>query len=541
MSSIEKIVKCRNNYIHMKRIILIGLSVVLLSSCQKIIDIDPLSNVGVGAFYRNYKEANTALTGCYNGMHGPLYNEWMMTELRSDLSLQGVANSTAAPRIEQNELDMFTLNADHVQVYNYWISTYRNIRAVNYLLTNMGVRYADSQHVIERNTNMREAEWNQIVGEALFIRAYHYFNMVRLFGNIFMVTEPVNPNTAKHKNLNTQSEVYQLIVADLLQAKKLLPGTPYSTIKETDLGRATHWAAVALLAKVYLTLDKPNEALVELNHIISQSGHELINNYNDVFSIGNEMNAEMIFAVRYKAGGFGLGSPFANFFAPTGSGAAVVNNDGDGLNFPTHEAMAMYHISHATNKDTRYATNLAVYSPTKSYVKKYISPVMTRYDAENDFPVIRFADVLLMKAEALGYNGASGESVELINSVRARAKAVAYDGSSAFSSQFFRYPSTGAYSIQSEEEFKTALLQERKLEFAYENQRFFDLLRFGNAIDILRQHFATEYSTHYSFIVPSISLADLQNKVTEQRLLLPIPLKEITTNNELELEQNPGY
>ncbi|HLT88724.1 MAG TPA: RagB/SusD family nutrient uptake outer membrane protein [Sphingobacterium sp.] len=525
----------------MKRILLYSMLVVALSSCERIIDIDPISNVGVGAFYRDYKEANTALTGCYNGMHAPLYNEWMMTELRSDLSLQGVANSSAAPRIEQNELDMFTLNADHLQVYNYWINTYRNIRAVNYLLNNMGVQYIDGNHQIQRNANMTETEWQHIVGEALFIRAYHYFNMVRLFGNIFMVTEPVNPNTSKLKNYDTKEDVYNLIIADLQRSIEFLPAIQHQNIPSDDLGRVTHWASRAMLAKVFLTLDKKNDALLELNEVISKSGHELTTSYSDVFSIGNEMSTEILFAVRYKAGGFGIGSPFANLFAPTGSGSAVVNNDGDGLNFPTHEAMTMYYTSHATNKDTRYAANLAIYSPTKPYVKKYVSPVMMRYDAENDFPVLRYADVLLMKAEALGYNGSNGESVQLINTIRERAGAVEYDRSSAFSAQFFTYPTTGTNSIDSESRFIDALLNERKLELAFENQRFFDLVRFGKAIETLKQHFENEYPEHYSRIVPEISLEDLKAKVTEQRLLLPIPLREITTNNELELEQNPGY
>lgn len=525
----------------MKRIffiVIVGLSV---SSCQKIIDINPISNEGVDAFYRNYKEATTALTGCYEGIHEPMYNEWMMTELRSDLSMQGVTNTSSAPRIEQNELDMFTLNAENNQVYLYWINTYRNIRAVNYLLNNMGVYYRDNDYEITKNTNLTDAQWNQVVGEALFIRAYHYFNLIRLYGNIFMVTEPVNPTDSKLKNYNTKDEVYALIEGDLQKSISYLQPVQYANINAADRGRVTSWASRALLAKVYLTLGKKADALSQLNEIISKSGHQLVDSYSDVFSIGNEMNSEILFAVRYKAGGFGLGSPFANVFAPVGSGSAVVNGDGDGFNFPTNEAMTMYYISHATNKDTRYATNLAIYSPVKPYVKKFLSPVSSRYDAENDFPVIRYADVLLMKAEALGYDGPTGVSMSLINQVRARAGAVDYDGSSDFAAQFFKYPASGNNSVTSETQFLDVLLNERKLELAFENQRFFDLVRFGKAIDVLRQHFADEYDSHYNQSLPAISLEDLQGKVTAERLLLPIPLREITTNNKLDLQQNPGY
>lgn len=526
----------------MKRIFLISILSVSLISCEKIIDIDPISNIGTDAFYNNYNEVNTALTGCYQGMHAPLYNEWMMTDLRTDLTLQGVPNTSSATRIEQSELDMFTLNAEHAEVYTYWINSYLNIRAINYLLTNIGLYYEEGIHRIDRNTNMTESEWQQIAGEALFLRAYHYFNMIRLFGNIFMVTEPVDPNTSKFKNYNTKEDVYTLIIGDLQKSMEYLPPTQYQNLNPDDFGRATHWAARAMLAKVYLTLGRKTEALAELDEIINGSGHRLLDNYSDVFSTNNEMNAEIIFAVRYKAGGYGLGSPFANLFAPTGSGSAVVNYDGDGFNFPTNESLSMYSIAHSTNKDIRYETNLAIYSPTQPYVRKFLSAVTAKkYDAENDFPVIRYADVLLMKAEAQGFDGANGESILLINQIRERAGAVDYDGSSAFSSQFFKYPGTGNSSITDDEQFTDALLNERKLELAFENQRFFDLVRFGKAITVLKQHFATEYPEHYSRITPTISLETLQGQVTEDRLLLPIPLREITTNNQLDLQQNPGY
>ena len=526
----------------MKRIFFISILVASLSSCEKIIDIDPLSNVGADAFYRDYKEVSTALTGCYQGMHAPLYNEWMMTDLRTDLSLQGDPNSSSADRIELNELDMFTLNADHNQVYKYWMNTYLNIRAANYLLTNIGIRYNNGDYQIDRNTNITEDQWKQVAGEALFLRAYHYFNMVRLFSNIFMVTEPVDPNTSKLKNFNTKQEVYDLIVGDLQKSMEYLPSTQYQNQNKADLGRVTHWASQALLAKVYLTLGKKTEALTELNEIIANSGHQLLNSYSDVFSISNEMNAEIIFAVRYKAGGFGLGSPFANLFVPTGSSNTIVNYSGDGMNWPTQEAMTMYSTSHVTNKDNRYAITLGYYSPSsKPYVRKYLSQVSAKYDAENDAPIIRYADVLLMKAEAMGYDGANGEAVKIINQIRERAGAVDYDGTSDFVSQFFKYPATGSNSIVDEDSFTDALLNERKLELAFENQRFFDLVRFGKALEVIQQNFEDEYDNYYGKIKPITPLQTLKSRVTANRLLLPIPLKEITTNNQLELKQNDGY
>lgn len=113
---------------------------VSLVSCQKSIDLQPISNVGAEDYYKNFNEVSSALTGCYSGLHKPLYNEWMFTELRSDNSKQGVPNSTNVANAELNALDMFTLNPFHERVYDYWLDTYNNIRAINYVLRSLGVK-----------------------------------------------------------------------------------------------------------------------------------------------------------------------------------------------------------------------------------------------------------------------------------------------------------------------------------------------------------------------------------------------------------------
>lgn len=530
----------------MKKIFTIGFAFIIagvFSACNKVIDIDPISNVGVNSFYRNYNEANTALTGCYNGLQQALYNEWMMTELRSDNSLQGVPNSSSANNIELNDLDMFTLNPTHPQVYNYWMNTYRNIRSINYVLKSLGATYSNGQTAIGNGTAvMEQAQKEALAGEALFLRAYHYFNLVRLFGNAFLITEPVIPQESKKTPLSTQADLYYFITADLKEAIALLPNRSIAQNPAANAGRATVWAAKSLLAKLYLTNGKKAEALLLLNDIISNSGHTLLSSYADVFSTEKEMNNEIVFAVRYKAGGLGLGSPFANLFAPSSSGNAVVNNDGNGYNFPTTDARNMYRYpASALGKDQRKDVTIAQYTATKPYVKKFLSQVVTRYDAENDFPVIRFSDVLLMKAEATGFDGAGGASVGIINQIRARAGALDYTESGDFATVFYKYPASGDYAITTEQSFKDALLLERRIEFAYENQRFFDMRRIGDAVTILKNHFASEYAAHYSKIVPAITLIALQGMVTADRLWLPIPQREIDTNNEITIPQNAGY
>ena len=252
----------------------------------------------------------------------------------------------------------------------------------------------------------------------------------------------------------------------------------------------------------------------------------MLNNYADVFSIANEMNAEIIFAVRYKAGGLGLGSPFANTFAPLGSGSNVINGDGDGMNYPTSE------LDTLTNGDLRKPTLIGTYgtgNATKWYVTKYLSPVTLVDDAENDWPVLRFADILLMIAEAQGY---SQSSIDLINLVRARTGLAPYT----------------MFDLTNVAEFEQALSLERRIEFAFENQRWFDLVRFNTTMTTvtaeqsMKDHFADEYDSHYSeYLPPTPTLAELQGNVTAQKLLLPIPQREIDTNTQLVIPQNPGY
>jgi hypothetical protein len=514
------------------------LLVISTAACNKIIDIDPISNIGVDAFYRNYEETKVALTGSYSGLQKPLEFEWMLTDLRTDNSKQGVANSSATINFEFNDLDMFTLNSAHDKVYQYWLMTYKNLRSINYVLKSLGATYAGGQTTLGEGTaKMTQQQKNQLAGEALFLRAYHYFNLVRLYGDVFLVTEPVDPEQSKKINRTTVSDCYQLITADLLAAKDLLSPSPYSASTNTDAGHATSWAAKALLAKVYLTTNRASSALPLLDDVISNSGYGMLPSFSDVFSINNEMNKEILFAVRFKAGGFGLGNLMGNNFAPTSSGSAVINGDGSGYNYPTNDLDVTYKTPVTGATDGRKAVTMAKYN-AKLYVKKFISPVLVKFDGENDFPVLRFSDVLLMKAEALGFGTAS---VNLINDVRARAGAVDYV-TGDFNTGFYKYPTDGsANAIATPVQFLTALLNERRLEFAFENQRFFDLLRTGQAITVIKNHFALEFDAHYKAYRPAFTLAELQAHLTTEKLLLPIPQRELDANDQIKIVQNPGY
>jgi len=309
-----------------------------LMSCKKVIDLYPQSNLNTGTYYTNVEEVKAGLTGAYNGLQRPMLYEWQLTELRTDNSKQGAPASTASTNRELSDLDMFIPNTSHPTIYNYWLATYNNIRNANIILQRLGVVYdpaAGSISLSPITIPITETDRKQLAGEALFIRAYHYFNLVRLFGGVMLVYEPISPAQSKTMNRVPEADIYKLIQADLTTASQWMNQLKFTQMASADLGRATSWAAKGMLAKVYLTLNRKAEAITLLQDVMTNSGYSMQGSYNNVFSINNEMNSEIMFAVRYKAGGLGLGSSFANTFAPLGTGSNVINGDGDGLNYPT--------------------------------------------------------------------------------------------------------------------------------------------------------------------------------------------------------------
>lgn len=505
-------------------------SFVGLSSCNNIIDLSPQSNLNTGTFYSNQVEISSALTGCYSGMQKALLEEWTLTELRSDNSVMGATASTSQVNRDLTELDMLYPSTSHAGNYNYWLATYYNIRNANLVLNALGANYNENFGTLsfgEIKISIDETTRKKLSAEASFIRAYHYFNLVRLYGGVFLAHEPITPQEAKGINRVSKEEIYKLIIADLQNASANGSSVKFSSISTTDLGRANAWSAKALLAKVYLTLNKKTEAATLLQDIITNSGYSLLSSYANIFSIATEMSSEIIFSVRYKASGLGLGSLFTNLFAPLNSGAAVANGDGSGYNYPTLEINNLY-----TATDLRKSVNIGVYgtgAATKLYPKKHISVMVVARDSESDWPVIRYADVLLMLAEA---QGNTPTSLTLINQVRKRAGLT----------------DLTATQVNTTTLFEKTLSDERRLEFAFENQRLFDLLRFNTtfttikAEQTMQDHFAFMYPSHYAtYPVPRLTVTDLQGNANSNRMLLPIPQREIDNNTQLTISQNAGY
>lgn len=483
----------------------LSISLMGLASCN--LNIVPDSYIADEFFYENASQINTAVIGCYGGMHAPMEYEYILTELRSDNTRMRISSTTNEVNIQLAALDMSTMEPTNLNIRNYWEATYKNINNCNTVLA------PENLAVVEN-----EKQRNQYQGEALFIRAYHYFNLVRLFGPVFIVTESISVEESMKKERSPIDDVYKVIIDDLKLSVEKLEGVTYD---KSDTGRATQLAAKSLLAKVYLTRYQYGDAKTLLEDVIQVKGETLIP-YADIFDINKEMNDEIIFAIRYKTGNQGVGSPFGNYFAPVNSGSLVIIGGGEGRNYPTTDIIESFE-----SEDKRKDVSLAEYYIDESkpnpiineaHIKKFLSQSGTRYDAENDWPIIRYADVLLMYAEVLNELQGPATALKYLNLVRTRAGISSIQPENASNSNAFR----------------NLLEKERRLEFAFENQRWFDLLRWNKAKEVVNDHIhRIEWSFYSTYTNAPGHLEDYQ-------LILPIPQSVIDNNNGV-ITQNPNY
>jgi starch-binding outer membrane protein, SusD/RagB family len=513
----------------MKKNILYFLSIIIaFSSCKKITDLYPESNLSTENYYTTSDEVAVGLVNCYTTQQRPQNIEWQLTELRSDNTKMGVPASTNTTNRDLSDLDVFIPSTSHPAVYEYWLASYNVIRNANVILKSLGVKYDPASNTIGLqpiNFVISDSLRKQYAGEALFIRGNAYFNLARLYGGVFLVHEPITAQSAKTINRSTVTDIYNFIKTDLTTAADYLSKLKSTQIPAASVGRANAWAAKGILAKVYLTLNDKPAAITLLQDVITNSGYSLQGSYSNVFAASNEMSNEILFAVRYKAGNVGLGSKFGNDFAPLGSQNTVINGSGLGWNYPTNDLDTAMGI---TTSDPRKGTAFGIYTAARVlYVKKFFNPVVTANDGESDWPVLRYADIILMLAEAQGFTPGS---ITLINSIRTR-------------SGLAILPAT----VNTTALFEQALSTERRYEFAFENHRFFDLVRFNKTMttitaeQTIKDHMAKEFARHYAQYNPVIPLGTLQANVVANKLLLPIPQKEIDTNQELVIAQNPGY
>ncbi len=464
----------------MKKIFLYSAISILLLSCSKdFTNLAPISQRSVSTSYQTLADFTVAVNGAYdglqlNGTYGRIY--LLMNEMRSDNMSNGAGASGLSASLE--DIDKFREITTATEISNCWADSYKGIARCNIILGTIDASSIDA------------AIKNQFKGESLFIRSLLYYNLAVLFGNIPLQLTDIASPSSMTVNQVPATEIYKQIIADLVKAETLLPAS-YSG---ANIGRVTSGAVDALLGKICLTSGDKSNAATYLKKVVSSQKYALVSDYSKLWGVANENGVESIFEVQFKTGGQGEGSGYLEYFA-----SILGRSGGVGGGNSNMDITADMRTAYPTG-DLRYSKSLYKNSilPDTSYVKKYLGIQSTAFDGDNNWVVLRYADVLLMLAEALG-EGA--ESYTYINAVRARAGLPAIDSSSP-----------GA--------FATKLLAERRVEFAFENQRWQDLLRFGVAKTVMAQHLGIAEGT--------------------VRLLYPIPQKEIDVSSG-KIVQNPGF
>jgi starch-binding outer membrane protein, SusD/RagB family len=372
---------------------------------------------------------------------------------------------------------------------------------------------------------------DNLKGQALFLRALAYFDLVKKFGGVPLFLEPPTSYQGTFKTRSPVAAIYEQVLADASQAAALLPARTGQHV----VGRATAGAAYTLLADVYITLQRWAEAETALR-AVEKMDYSLLADYADIFRPANKGNAEIVFEINYvEATSQPLYSTFLYSFIPELSNPAAITgvgpisrNGNGGLNLPTPDLAAAYQ----QDTDKRYGATIGYYTgpsplvgiPTYQhmpYVKKYLHPHAIPGQTNVNWPVYRYAEVLLMLAESLNEQQKPAQALAYLNQVRSRA---------------------GLSNIApaGQTQLRDLILQERRLELAFENKRYHDLVRTGMAVNVLNA-FGEKVKAepqHY-YYAPGNAPVPNAFQVTNDYLLYPIPISELVVNNSL--EQNPGY
>ena len=474
-------------------IALLGFS---FSSCSDFLEQNPQTDLSENDFYKTADDILSAVNGAYSSLQeGDIYGNWyVFGEIPSDNTRNQLSGSVTT----QNEFDQFYIDTQNSMIASFWKAAYKVINRTNTVLGRIDG--------IEINAELA----NRYKLECKFIRALMYFNLVRVYGDVPLVLKEISISESYDILREPKENVYNQIIADLKEAQGL--PVSYSTAED---GRATQGAAKALLADVYMTLHKYAEAETILAEIVNSGRYSLLENtpgslnidgYKNVFSPVNHNSKEGIFEIQFLKGGYGEGSNYANNFAPENSGTNVVAVGGTGGN--NIPEMDIYNAYEEGDLRRDFSMSLGYYDNRKNnewvesrYVCKFMDVPYQNNDASNNYPVIRYADVILMYAEALNQNGKTAEACKYLNMTRRRGFG-------------YQTTETSPVDLQTTDKAQFALMveQERRVELAFENHRWFDLIRTGRAVEVMK-------SKGFS--------------LNETNLICPIPQKQIDVNPKL--------
>ncbi len=478
------------------KIALIGLCFTF-ASCSDFLDLKPKNELAADEYYQTAEQFESALNGAYSTLQeSDLYGNWyVFSEIPSDNTRNQLSGSVT----DQDEFDKFYIRTTNPYLANFWKVSYKGINRINTVLGRID------------NVEIDKTLSDRYKLECKFLRGLLYFNLVRVYGDVPLVLTEISIAESYTYMRESKDKIYEQIIADLKEAE----GLPASYTTDSDVGRATSGAAKALLGTVYMTLNNYADAETKLAEVVNSSHYALLENtpgslnrdgYANVFDPDNHNSKEAVFEVQFKKGGFSEGSNFPNNFAPENSGTNVVPVGGTGGN--NIPEMDIYNAYEDGDLRRDFSMSLGYYDNRKDdewvdsrYVSKYFDVPYQNNDNNNNFPVIRYADVLLMYAEALNQNGKTAQACEYLNKVRRRG---------------FGYQTTETTPVDinttDKQTFFLAVEHERRVELAFEGHRWFDLVRTGRAVEVM---------TSKGF------------KLNASNLICPIPQKQIDVNPDL--------
>ena len=519
----------------MKKLVFLLVTLFFCFSCSDdFITLNPPSELNSEGFYKTEADMNQAVLSAYAKLRDLYNNRYIrLGEIRSDnTTFSWLAGNPA----NEKGIDEFAspLLPENSFTTGTWDNSYNLILRCNLVIGRIDDIPFNSEKTKE-----------QYKAEAMFLRALTYFYLNRVFGGyglngellgVVKVDKEITQSEAYDMGRVSLQENYDLIIEDLKFAESNLPES-YSSV---DIGRVTKGGATAMLGKVYMTmagypLNKGNEyytlAMGQFKKTINDSHYSLAQSYKDLFDVANKNTSESLFEVQYKKGApnGATGSPWNNDFAPRFSDKEVVLiGDKGGVNAPTQDMSDAYEIGdprkYVCMRDGWTNAKTGAWESDK-YVCKYYDVSTSGADNDNNWIELRLADIYLLHAEALVRTGGDKqEAVNYVNKIRERARNTPGDPEIESNENLLKDLKLSDFS--SDEALLRAIEKERRIELAFENHRWFDLVRTGRAKEIMIEEQAKDGYPDFTW--------------SDDALSSPIPMT-VMQSNPLKIIQNKGY
>ncbi|MDO6429599.1 RagB/SusD family nutrient uptake outer membrane protein [Flavitalea sp. BT771] len=507
-------------------------SILLVSlcatSCQKsFLQLNPPTQLNTGTFYKTADDFQQALIGVYPCLRNwALPTSWLMGESRSDNTRYDFnMQNRAVAILERENVDDWVDDANNSTTKTKYVADYAGIERANMILDKIVAANIDS---LTRNN---------VTGEAEVLRAFFYFDLVQFYGGVPLNLHTVASPSQAFLTRASVADVYAAIIADLKDAITRLP----TKVTFPQSGRVTIGTAEMLLANVCMVQKNYSQAQIALE-AVTKLGYSLNASYANAFSTTNKNSAESIFEVQYQQGTangqysyfiYDFIPPMASTTVVTGTNTNTLSASG-GQNVPTLDLINAYepgdarldatvgmiegHTDANGNFVAESLKSIVGYTAPpgkvgRRFAKKYLHPSATPGQTDDNWPIYRYSDALLMLAESLNEQGKPADALPYLNQVRSRAGLPA--------------------SVETDQTaLRAVIAHERRIELALENKRWTDLLRTGQTIPVMTAFAALIKQDPR---VPS----NAYSKIDEDHLLFPIPASEIQLNPLI--KQNHGY